>query len=188
MRIAAILRRRARAFAAAKHGSAAIEFAFIAPILILFYFATIELSLALEAKRKVTSTASTIGDLVAQTEQINTAEIDAIFEAADAIMQPLDVSAMELRVTSLVVNADGDAVVKWSRASNMTAYACGAEVDPPEGVLTPGQSIIVAETAFIYTPPIGNYLTGDIALKDTFFLRPRLSIEVDYLPDPCPGV
>ena len=188
MRIITSLRRAARAFASCPAGNATVEFAFIAPVLILFYFATVELSLALEAKRKVTSTASTIGDLVAQTEEINAAEINAIFNAADAVMQPLDVGAIQLRVSSLVMNGDGDVEVAWSRASNMTAYACAEAVVIPAGVLTPGQSIILAETSYTYTPPIGSYLTGDIELQDTFYLRPRLSLEVDFDPDPCPGV
>lgn len=166
-------------------GSATVEFALIVPVLITFYFGVVELSLLLSADRKVTSVASAIGDLVAQTDETNAAEMEAIFDAADAIMQPLDVSGMELRVTSISMDFDGDVEVTWSKSRNTSAMACGATVTTPAGVLTPGQSVIYAEVAYVYTPPIGELLLGDIRLEDGFFLRPRQSVEVDYQPAMC---
>ena len=177
--------RRARAFGCDRRGTASIEFAFIAPVLVLFYFALVDLSLALEAKRKVSTSASVIGDLIAQTEKIDATELQAIFDAADAVMQPLDIGEIAVRITSAVMDFDDSIEVAWSKSLNTSANACGAAVSTPEGVLTPGQSVIISEVTYTYTPPIGQFLTGAIELTETFYLRPRQSLEVDFEPNPC---
>jgi Flp pilus assembly protein TadG len=183
---AAVLSSRGRGFRADKRGTASIEFAFIAPILIVIYFGVVELSLAIEASRKVTSTASAVGDLVAQADRITPAEVTAIFDAADAIMQPLDAAPIEIRITAARMENDGDIKVIWSRARNTTAHGCGATLTPPDAVLTPGQSVVISEVAYNYTPPIGDLLTDVIRLEDTFYLRPRQSLEVTMDPVQCP--
>jgi Flp pilus assembly protein TadG len=175
-----------RAFRADRRGTASVEFAFIAPILITMYFGVVELSLAIQASRKVTSTASAVGDLVAQTDRITPAEVDAIFDAADAIMQPLDSAPLQVRVSALRMELDGDIEVIWSRARNTTAHGCGATLSPPDAVLSPGQSIVMAEVSYNYVPPLGYQLTGDILLDDIFYLRPRQSLEVTLQPVQCP--
>jgi Flp pilus assembly protein TadG len=177
---------RGPAFVRDSRGTAAIEFAFIAPVLMVAYFGVVELSLAIEASRKVTSTASAIGDLVAQTKQINNTEVSAIFDVADAIMQPLDDGPMQLRITSITMDEDGDRKVEWSRARNISPIACGGSPTVAADVLTEGQSIIKAEVIYDYAPPIGRLLTGVIRMDDTFYMRPRESVEVTMLTSPCP--
>jgi Flp pilus assembly protein TadG len=177
--------RRLSGFGRDRRGAAAIEFSFIAPVLALMYFGVVELSSTIEASRKVNSTASAVGDLVAQAEKLTTADVEAIFEAADAVMQPLEDTA-QIRVTSLWMNYDDEIEVRWSRARNTTAYACDAEIDPPAAVLQPGQSVIMAEVVYDYTPPFGHVVTGAIEMSETFYLRPRQSLEVKMTTSPCP--
>ncbi len=175
-----------KTFAGDRRGTASIEFAFIVPILITMYFGVVELSLAIEASRKVTSTASAIGDLVAQTKQVNNAEVDAIFDVADAVMQPLDDGPLQVRVTSVSMDEDGDIEVNWGRARNTTPIACGATVTAPAAVLAEGQSVIIAEVVYDYVPPLGQMLTGPIRMDEVFYMRPRESVEVAMLPSECP--
>jgi hypothetical protein len=52
-------------------------------------------------------------------------------------------------------------------------------------VLSPNQSVILAEVFYTYEPPLGHFLTGDIELTDTFYLRPRRSVEVKLEPAQC---
>lgn len=177
--------RTARNFGRDERGVAAVEFAFILPIMVMMYFAVAELSLGIQASRKVNTTTSAVGDLVAQAEKITTTEVNAIFEAADAVMQPLDDTA-EIRVTSLWMDQDGDIEVRWSRARNTTPHACDATIAPPDAVLSPGQSVIMAEVSYDYDPPIGHVITGTITMEEVFYLRPRQSLEVKMLTSPCP--
>lgn len=176
----------ARRFGRDRRGTASIEFALIVPLLITMYFGVAELSMAIQASRKVASTASAVGDLVAQADRVTPADVDAIFAAADAIMQPLDDAPMEIRVTSLRMDSNGATRVRWSRAKNTTPHACGAGVTAPGTVLSPGQSVIIAEVRYDYAPPIGQMITGVINMGDVFYLRPRQSLETRMFPPPCP--
>lgn len=172
-------------FARDARGVSAVEFAFIAPLMFMFYFATVEISMMLTIDRKVTNVASALGDLTAQDDLVDADEIDAIFAAARAIMDPTDSSAMEMRLTSVRMALDGDVEVGWSRARNMAPYGCSATVSVPAGLLSPGQSVIMAEVRFEYLSPVAEFLTHAYELSDTFYMRPRRSLEVEFNPDPC---
>lgn len=174
-----------RRFSTDRRGNASVEFAFIAPVLLIFYFGVVEISLLLTADRKITAVAAAVGDLIAQTDETDAAEVNAIFDVAAAIMQPLASNAVEVRVTSLAMSLNGDVGVTWSRARNTPPLACNATVNVPAGVLTPGQSVIITEVSYTYAPPIGQMITGDIILSDMFFLRPRKSLQVEFNPAQC---
>ena len=51
-------------------GVAALEFAIIAPILILMLVGTLEISLAIAVNRKVSRISSTVADLITQSQQL----------------------------------------------------------------------------------------------------------------------
>ena len=61
-----------------KQGVAALEFAFIAPILLIVFLGSVEFSQALTLDRRVTTIASSTADLVAQSDSISTADLNDI--------------------------------------------------------------------------------------------------------------
>ena len=72
-------------------GVAAVEFALIAPILLLLFVGTIEVSLMIAVDRKISRTSSAIADLIAQggfSSNNSEAEMRAIFGMTDRIMYP----------------------------------------------------------------------------------------------------
>ena len=69
---------RLRGFLADKRGVSAVEFALIAPILIMIYLALAELTLGMMASRRTSHLAATIGDLAAQSENLTDANITSI--------------------------------------------------------------------------------------------------------------
>lgn len=161
-------------FLADHRGVSAVEFALIAPVLILFYFGTVELNSALSANRKVTLAASTVADLVAQDDIIDAAEIDAVFTAAQAIMAPFDSEdAIQVRISSVRLNGQNEPAVVWSAGHNVAPRQTGSSVTMPAGLLFTGVAIVVAEVTFPYRSPVGRTLIGTINMDETFYLRPR---------------
>ena len=72
-------------------GVAAVEFALIAPILLVLFIGTIEVSLMIAVDRKISRTSSAIADLIAQggfSNNNSEAEMRAIFGMTDRIMYP----------------------------------------------------------------------------------------------------
>ncbi len=159
-----------------RSGLAAIEFAFIAPVMLLFYFGTVEISLMILADRKVTTAASTLGDLTARAVAVTDDDLDDIFEATRLTLQPHDSSLARMRITSVFIDAsDGDKVkVDWSYANPIwTPYAAGEELTVPAGLIPTGGSVIFAEVEFDYSAALGYLFTSSSELKDNFYLRPR---------------
>ena len=68
-------------------GVAAIEFAFVAPVLLVTYFMTMEISQGLEVSKKTGRIAIIVGDLVTQQQSLNKADLDAIMRIGEAVMQ-----------------------------------------------------------------------------------------------------
>lgn len=155
-------------------GVSAIEFALILPIMLSLYLGSVEISQAISASRKVTLTARTVADLVAQATAVTTADMTNILDASTAVVTPFSTATLGIVVSSIEINAAGAATVAWSKARNATPRAPNP-ITLPTGLGIPNSSLILAEVTFVYTPAIGYVLTGPITLRDRIYMRPRLS-------------
>jgi Flp pilus assembly protein TadG len=158
-----------------RRGVAAVEFAFIAPILILSYFAVAELSGAMLAGRKAGHEASEVGDLVAQCQTIAASDFTDVWTIGGEVMEPLSTTPLSMRVTSIVANAAGATTVGWSfdNGGALTKYATGATITAPTGLVPASGSVIMSETRYVYTSPVGIVVKSALPFNNTFYLAPR---------------
>lgn len=166
-------------------GLSAIEFALILPIMITMYIGAVELSHALTVDRRVSSVASAVADLTAQTDTVDNNQVQDIFTASTSIMTPYSASPISIVLTSVVADEDNDTTVEWSCAQNGSQHAIGSEFTVPEGLTQPFSSIIVAEVTYDYTPPLGHIITGGLTMSEKFYLRPRRSLKVEWQGSNC---
>jgi Flp pilus assembly protein TadG len=171
----AALRRLARRLGANRSGIAAVEFAFVLPIMLLIYFGTVELGQGVMVERKITALARAVGDLTAQSRSVKLTdtEFETIFDAADTVMMPYTEVAPSMIVSSVVIDGAGVAKVCWSKHRNGTALPKG-NVSVPAAMRVPKTSFIMATAAYDFTPVIGYVVTGTIRITGgPFFMRPR---------------
>ena len=166
-----------------ERGVSAVEFALIAPVMILVYFGCIELSFLMRVDRRVTSTSASLGDLTARLSTVTDADMHEMFDAAKVMMQPYDANAANLRITSLVDSGDGHPKVAWSDAYNLTALAPGTSVAVEPGIVPSPGSVIMAEVYYNYKSPFGYVLQTERTGSDTFYLRPRRVNEINRTHD-----
>ena len=102
-------------------GVSSIEFALIAPFLLLLYFGGVEISLLMLADRQVTSTTATMGDLTSRLLTFSNTDRDNVFAASTALLGTTLGPSAELRVSSLANNG-GTITVVWSEASNPVVF------------------------------------------------------------------
>ena len=164
-------------FLQAQDGTVAIEFAFIAPILITMFVGTMALCNALICRAKVTTVAASAADLVAQDETISTSQLNDVFSAVNAIVYPYPSAGSRIIITSIKEDPVhvGQYVVDWSVAQNTTAHTQGASITVPTGLVTHGASVIFAEVSYSYTPPSTEFITNGFTMNDSFYARPRRS-------------
>ena len=98
-----------------RRGVAAVEFAFVAPVLILIYMGLAEVTMALMAERRAGHATAAIADLIAQDTLTSKTEIDDIFAIGDKIVAPFASEGLTLRVTAIQADNNGTPKVVWSR-------------------------------------------------------------------------
>jgi len=178
--IGAEIGRFVRRFSGDRSGIAAVEFALLLPIMIALYVGSVEFTDAFAIKRKVTSVASALSDLVTRSKTISKSEMQDILDAAEAVIAPYPAGDLKVRVSGVWIDDKSVAKVVWSVARNETAAAEGSTMTLPSGVTIKDSFVVVSEANYGYSPPIGYVFTGDINLDDSFYLRPRLSATVCY--------
>ena len=169
-----------RRFSRDSRGTAAVEFAFVAPVMLLMYFGMAEMTQAMMASRRASHVASTVGDLVTQSSSLNQAAVDDIFSIGDTIMKPFPTGTLAIRFSSIKadnVGALSVACTKHKGSFDDLTSTAGL----PSGLLTTNDSIIVAEAKYTYTSPLQKALPNPITFTSTYYLKPRKSSEVACL-------
>lgn len=179
------LREKILGFRKDSKGVAALEFAIIAPILILLFLGTLEISLAVSVDRKVSRISSAVADLITQeTETIDADYLDSVFAIADRIMYPHD-DSVEIAVVGIDIDENSVARVTWKRTyGGATAPAVGSTYPVPNSIKNPDTFLVAATVKTDHAPAFKfvNYNNGNltfdgatIELSEEMFLRPRQS-------------
>lgn len=179
-----------------KGGLAAVEFAFILPVMLVLFFGIVEVSMALGAKASVTSVASTAADLIAQESTVSTSDEQNVFSAASAIIYPhptsstdskgVTTSLLKIVISSIVYdskNPTTSGLVAWSDSSTGSgARTKGSSYTYPADTINPGNtsnlvdtggSIILVEVTYNYTSPTAQTVAGSWTMTSSFITRPR---------------
>lgn len=154
-------------------GISAVEFALIAPLMALIFFGCIELSLLMRADRRVTATASSLGDLTSRLASVTDDDMRELYNAATVMMQPYPALETRMRITSIVDNGNGQKRVAWSDGHEMTPRAVNSLVNVPTGIVPSPGSVILTEVEYDYSSGFGFVIDGSMTLSDAFYLRPR---------------
>lgn len=166
-----------------QRGMAAVEFALIAPVMILLYYGLAEMSLGMMAERRAAHAASIVGDLVAQSGTMNATQMADIFAVGDALVKPFPSTPLKTRVTSVTADASGVARVDWSQGHGLSPLGATSAVGGfPGGLLAPGDSVIMADVQYTFDSPIHKTLPTALTFNETFYLKPRSSTQVTWGP------
>jgi Flp pilus assembly protein TadG len=173
-------------FAADRRGASAVEFALLLPLLLTMYLGSIVITDAISADRQVTLVASTVAEIASQYTTVSSSDVANILSAASAVLTPFPVANAQVTLSSVSIDTNGNATISWSQALTGSGRTVGSIVTNlvPTGLLIPNTSVIWGEATYNYTPMIGSAIwtgiTGNQAMYDQIFLRPRPSNTVVY--------
>ena len=166
-----------------RRGVSAVEFALIAPVLIIFYFGMAEMTQAMLAQRRLSHLTASIGDIVARDQQLTDARVADLFSVGNVLMSPFPTSTLRLCLVSIVSDANGKDVVAWSDPSN-APVDCPARndvLDIPVSVLPAGKSVIMSKASYEYNSVFKFMIPQALTFRRTYYLKPRLSEQVTRL-------
>lgn len=192
-KLKALLARSALArFRRSEGGMAAVEFAMIVPVMFFLFVGAVEFSQALTVDRRVTQSASSVADLVARVTRIDTTGVDNLMKVVEQLMSPYDLGPLTVTIVSVKAEASGGPTPKmtvdWSRNNKaQTPYARGSVYSNiPNGLLAVGESVIVGEARYNYSPLIFTYfIQAAFDMEERFYLKPRQTSCVSLDPINC---
>ncbi|MFA5955324.1 TadE/TadG family type IV pilus assembly protein [Hyphomicrobium sp.] len=188
-------------------GVAAIEFAFLVPVLLVMTFGTIEMSRAVIVHKRFQRATAMVGDLVSREKDlwpedkaiasVTTADaksaLAGIMLSAEHVLDPYSVDTLQIRVYQAWANVSTptQAKIEWSyeytfHTKSAATVGCGDKITLDQDVLSGNGRAIVVEGTYTYTPILVNLLPSIISQSATWFDRmrmtPRDSPSVLYLP------
>ncbi|MGQ0672081.1 MAG: TadE/TadG family type IV pilus assembly protein [Hyphomicrobium sp.] len=158
----AILLRRFRRNA---EGVAAVEFGFIAPVMLLMLMGVIEVSRAITIDRRLGLATSMIADLVAREEGVPSTELTAIYNIVQKVMGPYDNTTFQVKVIPVMAKDDDETDTKVyaqpvAYGTGVTRPAKGSSYTLDDGLVGEGGSVVVVETSYKYFPIFFSYVTN----------------------------
>lgn len=193
------LKNRARA---RQLGVSAVEFALIAPLMVLMLFGSAEASLAVTIDRKTTLAASTLGDLAAQTDLVSCAELSQISAVTRQVFEPYSGQNATMVVASLKLDG-GAAKVEWSKflrtdagtgsiiCDNVPAthsLYTGKTVTVDTSLFATGGGLVVGDVEMVHTSIGTSFIANNLRLHERFYLRPRKSLKLKLCTQTGAGV
>ncbi len=184
-RSVSFLRQRCCHLASDQRGISAIEFSLLMPLMMVMYFGSIEVTDAISADRQVTLVASTVADITTEYTSVAASDVTNILNAASTVFYPF--SNAQVVLSSVVIDANGNAYVDWSATQNGTQRSGNVTSMVPTALRVPNTSLIWGEATYVYQPMLGYVITGSFNLYNQIFMRPRLSACVQYTGSYCSG-
>jgi Flp pilus assembly protein TadG len=168
---------RFRSFGVDRRGVAAIEFALVLPVLLIFYLGMFEASQALSANSKVASTADTVGNLVTRLSTLDQQSLDNIFDISSSVMIPFDTTDLSIVVTAVKVDSKGKGTVAWSKTRNGKALATGTAFVVPTNLAVFTDSYFVSTSVSYDYDTLFGYggMIDDMTMTSANTFRPRKS-------------
>nr|WP_245295049.1 TadE/TadG family type IV pilus assembly protein [Pararhizobium antarcticum] len=173
------------AFFRDRRGTGAVEFAIIAPLLIMTYIGAFELSLGFNVARKVARASSTVADIVTQQTEVNKVFLDGMNDVAASVMAPYG-GNYSMKITGIKVTADGVGVVMWSRDEKGTIpYDVASIVAIPQELSTLNSFVVrtemlVPHELLLFAPNLSS-TAQTINLEKTYYYRQRIGEEITCL-------
>lgn len=169
-----------------RSGASAIEFAFLAPILIAIYISSFEITTGYSVSQKTLKAAGSIADIVTRQDTVNKAFLSEMIDAAEATIAPSPAPGLKLKITGVTIDSAGNAKVLWSwNESGGVPYSKGSAVAVPADMKKPGSFLVHSELSIQHTmllffgSPSGlESSTRNITINREFFYRQRLGSDV----------
>jgi Flp pilus assembly protein TadG len=188
-KLVSMLRRRGRAFGADLHGVSVVEFALLLPLMLTMFFGSIEVTDAISADRQVTLVASTVAEIASQSPAappLASGDVSNILAAASSVLAPFSIANAKVTLSSVVIDANGNATIDWSSSLNGTPRSGVVTNSIPAALRIASTSVLWGEATYAYKPVIGWVVTGTLNMYNEIFMRPRNSSCVQYTGTLCP--
>ncbi|OAP41511.1 pilus assembly protein [Sinorhizobium glycinis] len=167
-----------------RRGVGGVEFAIVAPLLIMAYIGAFEISVGFTVLRKVARASSAVADLVSQEPDVDTAFLDGMNDVTESILAPYSGTNYTLKITGIQVTGTTTGTVLWSRdqdggtpypANSTTAVPAELEAVNAFVVRT---ELVVPHDLLLFAPDLSSSV-NTIDLSQTSYYRQRFGTTIE---------
>ena len=161
------------------NGVAAMESAFIFPVLIILMLGIIDIGQATLINTKVITASQMASDLLTRENQLSSSDISEAQAAARAALEPYNANGQfGIDIVGILYDEESAPEVDWRVTSNMTASENIAS--RAGGLGQENDGVIIVTVEYRYTPRFSSFVTGQRIITETAFARGRDSAYVGY--------
>lgn len=173
--------KRLRALWICRRGTALMEFALAAPVLILLAVGGSDFVIYLLLQQKLQNAAFNVADLAARDKTLSVSQLNSIFMSVQHVSKPFDFANNgRAIVTGISATSSNNPRVYWQR-SGAGSYSAASRVGSvgqaaaiPESLsISANETIIAAEIFYAYEPLFGLVLQPRLIHRTAYF-KPRL--------------
>ncbi|MFN3502216.1 MAG: TadE/TadG family type IV pilus assembly protein [Allorhizobium sp.] len=167
-----------------RQGVGGVEFAIVAPMLIVLYLMAFELTMGLSVAKKTSMASSTIADLVSREEEVDKTFLAAMADVSGAIFVPYPSKDLLIKVSAIKIDSSKAAKVVWSWSTTGVApYAVGTDAPVPADMLVADTFLIRSELSvshelMMYLPGLSGTEAKSLTIAREYYFRQRLGTEV----------
>ncbi|WP_275787777.1 TadE/TadG family type IV pilus assembly protein [Pararhizobium gei] len=167
-----------------RSGTGAIEFAIVAPLLIVAYLGSFEMSVGFNTARKVSRASSTVADVLTQMQTVDKKTLDGMKDVAASVMSPFGMTNYTLKMTGIKVTGPGKGIVAWSRDEDgATPYKIGTVISIPNDIKSVNaflvrSELVVPHELLLFAPGLAGSDIKTINLSKTYYFRQRVGTEI----------
>ena len=168
-----------------KSGIGAVEFSLLAPVLLLLYFSTFELTVAFTVFGRVSRASSTIADLIASQTQVDKNYLGTMPDVMASIMAPYTAAdATTLKMSGIKLDGAAKATIDWSMDKNKgKPYTVGSNTTVPDDLKVANTYLIRSElvvpySTLVYIPGMAYSKLSSMTFTKVYYFAPRLGANV----------
>jgi len=167
-----------------RSGVGAVEFALIAPVLILVYVGSLEISVAMAVNKKISRASSSIADLVTQQTTVDKKYLKTMVDVAESVIAPFSINGLKVVVTGINVDSSSNATVVWSwNENNGQPYAVGSAITIPDQLKIASTFLVRTEVKMnhelmLILPGLDGVDAKTLTMDKTYHLRQRIGDSV----------
>jgi Flp pilus assembly protein TadG len=161
-----------------RSGVGAVEFALIAPLLLMIYLTVFELTIGLSVSKRVAKASGTIADLVTQQDSVDKQFLGTMLDVADSIFVPYGLNDISMNITGISVDGTNPKVLwSWDQSGGKP-YPFGNTVEIPEQMKVAGSFVVHAEVwvphqLLMFMPGLIPSRFRNITIRRDYYFRAR---------------
>lgn len=153
---------------------AAIESAYIFPIMLVILVGVFDVGNAILANQKAVRASQVVADLVARVNVVSDSDVSEAVDAGRLAFEPLDSSSFGVDIVSIRFDdITGDGEIVWRETDNMAPVA-----DPLGAVQAleqAGEGVVMVSVEYDYHPIFAGFVIDSFTMNEVAFSRGRRS-------------